>query len=408
MYNYKIDIPTEELDALSVSHQYTSIYQSSAWCNVKKDWGMSTIGVYKDGVLVGGSYILKRKVVLNFTLGYMTRGPLLDFSDEPMVKCFFEGLKVLAKREHMISVKFDPNIFDTYVISDKENAMNYRNDELVSLLNKYNCKHLGYTMDLYDAVQPRMQLTLPKVDDLNERFPKKTRDKLKQAKENHVEIEEKGIEGVHEFTRLIELTESRKGIVLRDEAYFKTMMSAFTNKSTLLFAYVNLKEKAVDLEMKYNELTNKLQSLDAVAVNKIEETKKRIAKVEREQAEVKALREKDGDRPLVSALLLVRDNETAELLYSGLNGDYRKFYAAYKLREAAIEWTFNKGCTYFNFGGVECQFDGGLFEFKSSFHPDIRTYVGEFDFVVNPILFVGMNKGIHYVKLLKMKLAKKG
>lgn len=408
MYNYKLDIPIEEFDAMSASHPYTSIYQSHAWAKVKKDWGMYTVGVYKDGKLVGGSYVLKRNVIMHYTLGYMTRGPLLDFEDQEMMSCFFEGLKKLAKREKMISVKFDPNIFDVYSIEDKQHAMAYRNDTLVDMLSKFNCRHLGYTMDLYDAVQPRMQLTMPKCEELSVRFPKKTKEKLKQANDNYVEVEEKDISHVHEFTHLIELTESRKGIVLRNEEYFHTMMEAFIGKSTMLFAYVNLKEKAISLEIKQNELEAKLASLEAVAVNKIEETKKRIAKVKREREEIKALRQKDGDRPLVSALLLVRDNETTELLYSGLNGDYRKFYAAYALRVSAMNWAFNQGCSYFNFGGVECQFDGGLFEFKSSFHPDIRTYIGEFDFVVHPLLFMGMNKGIHYTKLLKMKLAKKG
>ncbi len=409
MYSYKLDINTAELDKVLDAHPLASIYQRSAWCLVKEDWGNYTIGIYKDDVLVGGAYVLKRKVVLNYTLGYICRGPLIDFENTEETDCFFKAAKELARREHMISIKFDPNIFATYTIEQKEEAKMYRNDGLVNVLKTYGCKHLGYNMDMYDATQPRMQVTYPLAyQDVDTHFPKKTRDKLKIAAENHIEVEERGVEAVHEFTHLIELTESRKGIMLRPEGYFKRMMEAFDGNSKMFFAYANLEALCVDLEAKQHELQAKLASLDEVAVKKIEATKKQMAKCEREYKEAKQLMASDGKRPLIAAVLLVNDATTTELLYSGLNGTYRKFYAPYALRKAAILDTFNAHREYFNFGGVECEFDGGLFEFKSGFHPDIRAYVGEFDFITHPLLFKGMNLGIHAVKRIKLTLAKKG
>ena len=79
-----------------------------------------------------------------------------------------------------------------------------------------------------------------------------------------------------------------------------------------------------------------------------------------------------------SALLLVSDGSTCELLYSGLNEDFRKYHPAYTLRYKAMEWAKANGCTSFNFGGVEGSLDDGLFTFKSSFDPEIDVFIGEF------------------------------
>ena len=408
MYSYKINIPSNEFDEMAKKHMYASIYQDSAWGKVKKDWNLFNIAIYRDSELVGGSYVLERNVIGHYTLGYMTRGPLIDFDNEEEVACFFDGLHELAKKQHMISVKFDPNIYGTYSIDQTKEAMEYRNEKIVSLLKKYNCQHLGYTLDLYAATQPRMQVAMPACDDVTSLFPKKTKDKLKIANKHHIEIKPVDVSGAKEFSELIALTEARKGIMLRDKAYFENMMRAYPKNSILLFAYANLKEMAIELEEKRFSLQQKLEELDEKAVNKKEEIKKQLEKNLLEQKQIALYREEDGDYPLITGLLLVWDKKNCELLYSGLNGKYRKFYGAYLLRQKAMEYAFSQGCEEFDFGGVENTFDGGLFEFKSSFHPNIRTYIGEFDYIHKPFLFKLMNAGIHYTKIIKLAIAKKG
>ena len=124
--------------------------------------------------------------------------------------------------------------------------------------------------------------------------------------------------------------------------------------------------------------------------------------------EYEQIAEESESRIPVSALLLAADGKTTELLYSGLNEKYRRFLAPYALRNAGIEWSYRHGKEYFNFGGVQGSLEDGLFEFKSSFHPDIRAFVGEFDMPVYTLLSFALDKAIHIKKRIQLAMAKKG
>lgn len=406
MYQWKETKNIEEFDAFVNSHPLGNSMQLSAWSKVKSDWD-SIYGIVVDeqGKIVASALLLKRSLGLGWTLGYIPRGPIMDFENEELCKVFFDNLRRVAKRERMISVKMDPNVFGEYEIHDKEGAQGYRNDRFVNTLKKYGCKHHGHTMDMYEATQPRFQLTFPVNENYKERFPKKTRDKIKHALEYHIEIEEKHEEAVEEFYEMINYTEKRKGIVLRNSEYFKRMLMAFKEQSVLLFAYLNVDLLKQDLIYRKEELQNKLNQLDELAVNKREVALKQLAKAQREY---ETICKEEKSRILVSALLLIEDAHTVELLYSGLNENYRQYLAPYALRNAGIEWAYRQGREYFNFGGVQGSLEDGLFEFKSSFHPMIRSYVGEFDLPIRPLFYKAMEVAIHLNKKIKLALAKKG
>ncbi|MBR3694052.1 MAG: peptidoglycan bridge formation glycyltransferase FemA/FemB family protein [Erysipelotrichales bacterium] len=406
MYTWKVMDRCIEFDTFIDQHPLSSATQLSAWGEVKSEWeSLYPVVVDESGAIVAAGLLLKRTVIAGFTLGYMPRGPILDFDNEEVCNVFFTNLKKLAKREKMISIKIDPNIYQVYEIHQREEAQSYRNDAFVEKLAKYGFKHHGYTMDMYDTTQARFQVTFPLSENNFERFPKKTRDKIKQATNYHIEIEEKHSESVDAFYEIISYTERRKGIILRNASYFKKILDAFKEDSVLLFAYLNVGLLKQDLLDRMQELEHKLAALDEKAVNKREVAEKQLAKARREYEQIA---EESESRIPVSALLLAADGKTTELLYSGLNEKYRRFLAPYALRNAGIEWSYRHGKEYFNFGGVQGSLEDGLFEFKSSFHPDIRAFVGEFDIPVYTLLSFALDKAIHIKKRIQLAMAKKG
>lgn len=405
MYQWEITNDLKEFDAFVDVHPLGNCMQISPWSDVKSDWGSSYVVVRENKEIVAAALVLKRNLPLGLSLGYIPRGPIMDYENDELCKFFFDNLKKFAKSQGMISVKFDPNIFGEFDIHSKEEAQSYRNDRFVETLKNYGCIHHGYNMDMYDATQPRFQLTFPVNDNFKDVFPKKTRDKIKTALNYHVEIEEKYVESVDEFYEMISYTEKRKGIVLRNSEYFKRMLMAFEGRSVLLFAYLNTGLLKHDLQYKKVELENKLKQLDEGSTNKRDVAMKQLAKAEREYEAI--CKEHEG-RILISALLLIEDASTVELLYSGLNENYRQYLAPYALRQAGIEWAYNQGRKYFNFGGVQGSLEDGLFEFKSTFHPNIRSFVGEFDLPINKVLYKTMDIAIHLNKKRQLALAKKG
>lgn len=152
------------------------------------------------------------------------------------------------------------------------------------------------------------------------------------------------------------------------------------------------------MDQKQQGLRDHLQELDEKANKKRKQLEKQISDLDEEKAKLRQQAEEDGSDILVSALLLVHDGTTCELLYSGLNEKYRRYLAAYALRFRGIQWAFEQGCTRFNFGGVEGTLDDGLFTFKSSFVPKIDVYLGEFSLACKPLLYPIWTKLLPKVK----------
>ncbi len=407
MYTFRTDISKEEFDAFAGKHAHHSIMQSSAWAAVKQEWNHLYCGVYKDGSLVAGALLLIRSLPLGMKFGYMPRGPLLGITQPQLCKFFFEQLRQFGKKQRFVSIKFDPNVFHSYSIAQKEEAQQDRFPKLVQGLSELHIKHKGYLLDMYEATQPRFQLCYTGSGELDS-FPKKTREKITYAMEHGVEIERVDVQGVEDFSAMIAYTEKRQGIVLRDSAYFKTMMESFQDRAILLLAYINHLAVIELLTKKKDALLAEYEALPATAAKRKETLAKQQAKVEKNLQFAKERMAIDGSRVLVSGLLLVRDQTTTELLYSGLNDVYRQYYAAYLLRYEAIRWAKEQGCERFNFGGVQGSLDDGLFEFKSSFHPQIDVYAGEFDLVIRTLPYIAIEQILPILKQWKLYLARKG
>ena len=112
---------------------------------------------------------------------------------------------------------------------------------------------------------------------------------------------------------------------------------------------------------------------------------------------------KDYDKELVIAgILSIKFGNTMEMLYAGMNEDFKKFYPQYKLYPRVFEDAYNDNIIWANMGGVEGSLDDGLTKFKSNFAPHIEEFIGEFNIPVNKVLYRVSN----FVYELRKKLRK--
>lgn len=84
-----------------------------------------------------------------------------------------------------------------------------------------------------------------------------------------------------------------------------------------------------------------------------------------------------------------------------MNDRYKRYMAPCCVFYNSFKWTFHHGCTWCNMGGIDGALDGGFVAFKSSFHPTIREYIGEFDLVLRPILYPCLHFGLRIRKWLR-------
>ena len=88
-----------------------------------------------------------------------------------------------------------------------------------------------------------------------------------------------------------------------------------------------------------------------------------------------------------------------ELLYMGNNPDYLRMYSSYLLYAKCLDICAEKGISHCSFGGVEGTLDDGLTLFKSNWLMNVEEYIGEFNIILNPLMYKAFDE--LYPKLLK-------
>ena len=62
-----------------------------------------------------------------------------------------------------------------------------------------------------------------------------------------------------------------------------------------------------------------------------------------------------------------------EMLYAGMNDEFKKFYPQYSLYPKVFEDAYADDIIWANMGGVEGTLDDGLTKFKSNFNPLLKN-----------------------------------
>lgn len=323
-----VQLDEQQFDNFAFHHELGSIFQSSAWAHTKDNWEACYVGVEEEE-LVAAALVLIRPIKFGISFAYMPRGPLMDMKNTAVKSCFFGGLVHFLRKKKVILCKYDPYVSITKLsLDDRELIEQQKDADLVKLYQADQAKFTGYTLLIKEAIQPRIQLSYPIGDVFDERIPKKTMKKVRASLNKGVVIKEE--HNADNLMKMVNKTEKRHQIHLRNEAYFNKILNNFKENAVVLSAYL--------------------------------------------------------EDQLVSSCLLVMSKSTVEILYSGYDDEFKHCNSTYPLRHAALKYASDHGRKFFNFGGVEGTMDDGLTMFKKSFNPEIEVFLGEYDLMVYPLL----------------------
>lgn len=395
-YTFTTNITKDEHDAFVTVHEYCNLLQSASWAKVKDNWKSLLAGVRdENNKLVASSLVLIKPLPLGFTMYYLPKGPVMDFHNQEIINTYFEGLKKYSKKDHCIFIKVDPGIHVNDYKSSEYNTNRYEDtEEYINHMKQVGGKHLGFTMHIADTIQPRFQSNVYKCDDFEESLPRHTKRLMKDALKRNVEVEMGGIEFAEEFARLVELTEERKGVHLRNLEYFKKLCEAYPTDAKIFLA-------SVDLEALYHEYIKKHEDIEKEIEECPENAKKKLRRLqdmERSlEKDVKEFKEIFDEMDQVkgtihiAGVLSIRYGHTCEMLYAGMDQRFKKFMPQYYIYVKNMKWAFENGCGTCNMGGVEGSLDDGLTKFKDNFNPMINEFIGEFDIPVNKLVYPFFN-----------------
>lgn len=390
-YDFIVPFPEEEYRAFVESLPHCNFMQKDPWIGVKTTWQGVLCGLRKEGGTVAVALLLIRRLPTGQRLIYAPRGFLLDYSDKELISAFTHEICAYAKKMGAYMVRIDPEI----VLSRKYKGEEVRDDAGYEALNNLTAAgwlHQGFATDFHSYTQPRFNAEYPLVKDgesesdeeMLQGFDKKLRKFIGRYTESRGIFFTHGNseEDIDLFCSISAHTEQRQHILLRDAAYFQRMKEGYGNDCMFFFAKMDLRKFLAFLDSQPQD----------------EQTAKDRAEAEKWL--------KYGDVVPMSALQMIRSNDTAYLLYSGFDDRvFPRFRTTNQIRYEAMKYFRDRGCSVFSFMGIKGDLQDPLSEFKLKFNPTIVEYVGELEYPVRPVLYRFMTKFLPFAKRIYIRLA---
>ncbi len=384
-YAFYLNIPTNEIDEFVENHEQNSLFQCSKWAQVKNNWEHFFTGVKDGDKIVGTALVLKRNMPLGKSLFYIPRGPVMDYHNQELVSFFIENLVSLAKKHHAITLRFDPNVYSKkYAYETKDDNHDRENEDIVSYLTSIGTKHNGYTINIEEATQPRFNASTHSCDYLT-KLDKKVRQSIKTAEKKGAEFYE-GHEYIHEFAQAMKYTEERKGVALRNESYFQRMADIYGDQCIIMVAKLNFDKQIKKLEMEIQQAEKEM--LETPYQKQKNQYQLKITNATKELEKLKEEKQKEGKEEIIlSGKLAIFNKNRMEFVYAGNNAEYLRFRTIYALYAKYFDIAEKMNIDYVSMGGIEGTLDDGLTKFKSSWNMEVEEYIGEFNYILDPIMY---------------------
>ncbi|HER6042673.1 TPA: aminoacyltransferase [Streptococcus pyogenes] len=384
----KIGISEEEHDSFVKEHQQISVLQGSDWAKIKNQWQNERIGIYKEEKQVASLSLLIKLLPLGRSIIYIPRGPVMDYLDCDLVAFTMKTLKDYGKTKKALFIKYDPAILLKQYALGQEEEEKPLALAAIKNLQEAGVHWTGLTMEIADSIQPRFQANIYTQENLEMQFPKHTRRLIKDAKQRGVETYRASQSELHKFSKIVSLTEKRKNISLRNEAYFQKLMTTYGDKAYLHLAKVNIPQKLDQYRQQLiliNQDITRTQAHQKKRLKKLEDQK---ASLERYITEFEGFTDQYPEEVVVAGILSISYGNVMEMLYAGMNDDFKKFYPQYLLYPKVFQDAYQDGIIWANMGGVEGSLDDGLTKFKANFAPTIEEFIGEFNLPVSPLYHI--------------------
>lgn len=384
----KIGISEEEHDSFVKEHQQISVLQGSDWAKIKNQWQNERIGIYKEEKQVASLSLLIKPLPLGSSIIYIPRGPVMDYLDRDLVAFTMKTLKDYGKTKKALFIKYDPAILLKQYALGQEEEEKPLALAAIKNLQEAGVHWTGLTMEIADSIQPRFQANIYTQENLEMQFPKHTRRLIKDAKQRGVETYRASQSELHKFSKIVSLTEKRKNISLRNEAYFQKLMTTYGDKAYLHLAKVNIPQKLDQYRQQLNLINQDITRTQAHQKKRLKKLEDQKASLERYITEFEGFTDQYPEEVVVAGILSISYGNVMEMLYAGMNDDFKKFYPQYLLYPKVFQDAYQDGIIWANMGGVEGSLDDGLTKFKANFAPTIEEFIGEFNLPVSPLYHI--------------------
>ena len=209
------------------------VLQTTEWAEVKQEVGWrSTPLVWKDETerVVGAANFMIRSVRPlgfgpKFSVGYIPRGPMLDWSDPILRKKILDEIEQFARKEKLIFVKMDPEVEIGRGIPGEDNSI----ENPVGARVSDDLQQRGWRLSP-EQVQFKNTAVLNlegTEEDWLKRMKQKTRYNLRLSQRNGVTVRVAMEDELPALYHMYAQTASRDNFIIREEAYYLGVWKRF-------------------------------------------------------------------------------------------------------------------------------------------------------------------------------------
>jgi len=387
------DINNEKYTEFIKSHKHGNMMQAIEWSAIKNTWGAVRVAV-SDGEdnIIAAAQVLTRK-----GLWYVPRGPILDYNNKELLGFFLTNLKKFAKTKQAKLVKLDIPIAvkDEKLANFKDVDVDRSNDELIKTFKSYGYNHKGFSLDMSSTIQPRFNTVTKLEQPVPDLFSKDTRRLIRDADKKFVEVRRCGKENLDDFLFALACTEKRKNISLRGREYFENLLDTFGDNALLYISYINVEKALKECHNRKENLEKEIEELGEKSPKKKRTLEEQVAGTEKLITLFNGLEIEDKSKDqVISAAITIAYGNHAEIIYAGMNEDFAKLPAQYKVFSDTMKKAQEMGISEVSMGGIEGSLNDSLLGFKSKFSPNIVEYYGEFDLVISHVFNLMYNYGL--------------
>lgn len=387
------DINNEKYTEFIKSHKHGNMMQAIEWSAIKNTWGAVRVAVSDDeDNIIAAAQVLTRK-----GLWYVPRGPILDYNNKELLGFFLTSLKKFAKTKQAKLVKLDIPIAvkDEKLANFKDVDVDRSNDELIKTFKSYGYNHKGFSLDMSSTIQPRFNTVTKLEKPIPDLFSKDTRRLIRDADKKFVEVRRCGKENLDDFLFALACTEKRKNISLRGREYFENLLDTFGDNALLYISYINVEKALKECHNRKENLEKEIEELGEKSPKKKRTLEEQVAGTDKLIALFNGLEIEDKSKDqVISAAITIAYGNHAEIIYAGMNEDFAKLPAQYKVFSDTMKKAQEMGISEVSMGGIEGSLNDSLLGFKSKFSPNIVEYYGEFDLVISHVFNLMYNYGL--------------
>ena len=388
------ELTIEEFTQFQQRHELSNYYQTINYAMIKaeNEFEYDMIGLINDyNEVVAAALILFKKIGNKWVYGYSPRGFLIDYKNEELVKLFTSYLRNYYSKKNVVFIKINPNIIIGKVNTEDEFKINYNeNKNILNTLEMAGIKKLKNNM-YFEAQLPRFNGILDLRTFITHNLEKNTKNKIKKGIRKGLTFEKCTKDKISEFYNIMK---SKKN---RNEFYYQDFYTVFEKNDNvdLFLVSIDYNSFLQNSQYVYNEelerntrLNEKLTTINSEKLinNKMNSDKILLSYKNDIMEASKGI--SDNKHIYIAGAMVIKHNDTANILFSGYDTAYKRFAPNYFLHYNLIKY-YQPTHDYLDLNGLVGDFKNenpytGLNRFKLGFKPNVYEYIGEFDLVIDP------------------------